>query len=210
MYAVLNIETTALNPDQSHRVCDIAIILVDRHGRIEREWCSRVNPERDPGGQRIVAADDTPGTPSFDRLAGEVAELLAERLIVAHNPPFDTMLLRREYNLLGVDVPLRPELCLSAMALAAQYIPLTGRSSRGFSLAVDVKADVEHSALADARTAASLLTSYLSVAPDPVPWAALLEEVAGLRWPSPPVEAATRTGMPPRAPRVVPRVPEPE
>lgn len=227
MYAVLDVETTGLNPTRSHRVCEIAVIHVDRHGRIEREWCSLINPEQHRGTQRgrgLPQCRDTPPTtaqslpvsdfsraPTFGRLSGEVAKLLVGRLIVTHNPAFDLPALRHEFNLLGVEVPLRPELALSTMALAAQYIPLTGRplhdsyptagasvddAKEGDVKECNVKGnDVEATdglALADARAAAELLTAYLSLTTEPPPWATLLDEVARLRWPSLAVEEAVR------------------
>jgi DNA polymerase-3 subunit epsilon len=186
MYAVVDVETTGLSPTRSQRVCEIAIIHVDRHGRIEREWCSLVNPRRAPSTPLTAAQpliDNEFGrAPTFDRLAGEVTKLLVGRLVVAHNPEFDVLALRHEFNLLGVDVPLRPELGLSAMALAAQYIPLTGRPLLDRYPADDIKAADGDLALANARTATELLTTYLSMTTEPPPWAALLDEVAGLRW----------------------------
>jgi DNA polymerase-3 subunit epsilon len=208
MYAVLDVETTGLNPTRSHRVCEIAVIHVDRHGRIEREWCSLVEPkaERDhavpPTGPQSTADDAAGRAPCFDRLAGKVAKLLVGRLIVAHNPVFDILVLRHEFNLLGIDVPLRPELGLSTIALAAQYIPLTGRPLHHSYAASGVnvdgvkpdgdKTDCGDLALTDARAAAGLLTAYLSISTGPPPWAMLLDEAARLRWPPLPVDSTVQ------------------
>ncbi len=221
MYAVLDVETTGLNPAWSHRVREIAVIQVDRHGRIEREWCGLVNPERNRGARRDRkrAAQSRPDNefsraPTFGRLAGEVANLLVGRLIVAQDLTFDVLSLRREFNLLGVDVPLRPELGLSTMALAAQHIPLTGRplhasgvaaggsvdevKATGDSMEVkaaggdDVSTPTGDLTLSNARAAAELLTAYLSIATEPPPWTTLLDEAARLRWPSLPVDSTVR------------------
>lgn len=213
MYAVLDVETTGLNPTFSHRVCEIAVIHVDRHGRVEREWCSLVNPERTRDGDtpqpaaQPIADNEFSRAPTFDRLAGQVAKLLVGRLIVAHDPAFDVVALRHEFNLLGIEVPLRPELGLSTMALAAQHIPLTGRplyarhptvggSVDGVKTAGDEVDDLKAAggdlALVNARAAAGLLTAYLSMTTEPPPWAALLDEAARQRWPSLAVDPVVR------------------
>lgn len=219
MYAVLDVETTGLNPTLSHRVCEIAVIHVDRHGRVEREWCSLVNPEQTRDGDpppttpQPLADNEFSRAPTFDRLAGQVAKLLVGRLIVAQNPESDLLALRQEFNLLGIEVPLRPELGLSTMALAAQHIPLTGRPLHasypvagdsgddskfdGGKTAGDEVDDLKAAggdlALVNARAAAGLLTAYLSMTTEPPPWAALLDEAARQRWPSLAVDPVVRT-----------------
>ncbi|HEX2418823.1 MAG TPA: hypothetical protein VHJ83_11985, partial [Micromonosporaceae bacterium] len=122
--------------------------------------------------------------PTFDCLAGKVAELLTGRVVAAHNLRFHAMFLRHEYRLIGVHVPVHSDVGLCTMALAAQYIPVTSRSLRDCCVAAGVRLGVWHSALGNARAAAGLLATYLSVAPEPLPWAPLLVAVQQLPWPS--------------------------
>lgn len=191
MYAVVDVETTGLNPGWKHRVAEIAIVLLDRHGRVELEWCSLVNPQRDLGVQDVhgIRAADVRRAPVFDDLAGYVVELLAGRVLVAHNLPFDAMFLQHEYALLGVDVPVRSDLGLCTMRLAPRYLRVTSRSLRDCCLAAGLRLEEWHSALADARAAVGLLTRYLSLASDPPPWAPLLSAATDLRWPYLPSQA---------------------
>jgi DNA polymerase-3 subunit epsilon len=191
VYAVVDVETTGLNPGWKHRVAEIAIVLLDQHGLVELEWCSLVNPQRDLGAQDVhgIRAADVRRAPVFDDLAGHVAELLAGRVLVAHNLPFDAMFLHHEYALLGVDVPVRSDLGLCTMRLAPRYLRVTSRSLRDCCLAAGVRLEGWHSALVDARAATGLLTRYLSLASDPPPWAALLGAATDLRWPYLPSQA---------------------
>jgi len=193
MYAVMDFETTGLNPGWKHRIAEIGIVLVNQHGRVEHEWCSLVNPQRDLGAQHVhgIRAADVRRAPVFGDLACHVAELLAGRVLVAHNLPFDAMFLQHEYTLLGVDVPVGPDLGLCTMRLAPRYLRVTSRSLRDCCLAAGVRLEGWHSALMDARAAAGLLARYLSLAADPPPWIALCSVAAGLRWPYLPRQAVT-------------------
>ncbi|HZX02403.1 exonuclease domain-containing protein, partial [Kribbella sp.] len=51
MYAVIDTETTGLLPSHRHRVIEIAVVLLDARGQVEREWVTWLNPQRDLGPQ---------------------------------------------------------------------------------------------------------------------------------------------------------------
>jgi hypothetical protein len=53
MYAVIDVETTGLRTSWHDRIIELAVVLVDEHGRVRDEWCSLINPDRDLGLQQI-------------------------------------------------------------------------------------------------------------------------------------------------------------
>ena len=53
MYAVIDTETTGLLPSHRHRVIEVAVVLLDARGQVEREWVTLLNPQRDLGPQHI-------------------------------------------------------------------------------------------------------------------------------------------------------------
>ncbi len=172
-YAVIDVETTGLRPSWHDRVVEIAIVQVDAAGAIESEWCTLINPQRDLGPQHIhgITAAEARLAPPFKDLAGAVAERLRGRVLVSHNWAFDSMFLAAEFERLGAGVPLDAETGLCTMALAAQFLPESGRALARCCRLAGVTLTNAHSALHDARAAAGLLAYYLSVTGTPPPWA---------------------------------------
>ena len=88
MYAVIDTETTGLLPSHRHRVIEIAVVLLDARGQVEREWVTLLNPHRDLGPQHIhgiltavaTAAADHPRCEIGMRLSGPVSEEIAATL----------------------------------------------------------------------------------------------------------------------------------
>lgn len=181
-------ETTGFSPKLLDRVAEVAVVQVDPGGVVTGEWASLVNPQRDLGPVRVhgIRAADAAAAPTFDLVAGEVARMLAGRVVVAHNLSFDARFLLAEFARLGVDVPVDAALGLCTMRLAGEYLPGVGRSLRACCEAAGVTVDHHHEALSDARAAAGLLGWYLAAAGSPPPWGALLRQAAGWRWPAVP------------------------
>lgn len=184
MYAVIDLETTGVRPGWRDRVVELAVVQLDPGGRVEREWSTLVNPERDLGPQHVhgIRAADVLDAPVFKEIAGTVRDLLAGRVVVAHNLSFDVMFLRAEYERLGVAVPVHTEDGLCTMRLARRYLPAAGRSLRDCCARAGIRVDRPHQALDDARAAAGLLRYYLGQEAEP-PWLDLLAAAARTPWP---------------------------
>jgi hypothetical protein len=69
--AVIDVETTGLFPWRHDRIVEIAAVVVNEHGMIEREFVSLVNPQRDVGPTRIhgLTAEDVLHAPPFCDIA---------------------------------------------------------------------------------------------------------------------------------------------
>ncbi len=111
--AVVDVETTGLDPQAGDRVCEIAVLRVDP-GEAPRLWVSLVNPERPigAGAQAVngIADDDVADAPLFGTLIAEINAGLDGAVLVAHNVPFDVGFLRAEYRRAGRRFPTVPTL----------------------------------------------------------------------------------------------------
>ena len=89
-FAVIDVETTGLFPG-SHRIAEIAVVHVEPDGTVSNRWETLVNPQRDLGPQHIhgIRAADVLQAPVFGDIAHDVMDLLAGRVLVAHNVRFD-------------------------------------------------------------------------------------------------------------------------
>ncbi|KAA1422955.1 DNA polymerase III subunit epsilon [Mumia zhuanghuii] len=185
MYAVLDTETTGLTPAFHHRVAEVAVVLVDAEGRVEGEWSSLINPERDLGPQRIhgIRAVDAVRAPRFGEVAGHLVELFRGRTLVAHNLPFDLTFLTAEFDRLGLTFPVTHDLGLCTMTLSTDLLPGSGRSLGECCAAAGVTLDGWHAAAADTRATAGLLAHYLRVVGTPVPWQDVIDRSHALAWP---------------------------
>ncbi len=160
--AVIDVETTGLNPYRYDRIVEVAIVLLDPSKGITLTADSLVNPERDIGPSSIhgVTATDVVDAPAFGDIAAHIADVLRPVGVLAgHNLRFDISFLSAEYRRIGVDMPIYATLDTMALAgggtLSAccckHGIPFQGQS---------------HAALDDARTTAMLLLRLLSQCPD--------------------------------------------
>lgn len=191
-YAIIDVETTGLHPGHHHRVIELAIVQVDSDGAVAGEWCSLVNPQRDLGPQGIhgITAAEVRRAPVFAELAGDIAERLAGRVLVAHNLSFDSRFLQAEFQRAGVDIDVSYRSGLCTMHLATTFLPQASRSLAACSRAAAIPLEHAHSALHDAYAAAGLMTFYLQTAGCPPPWHQRLVEAARISWPALPTGIA--------------------
>lgn len=176
--AVVDVETTGLNPYRHDRIVELAAVVIDEDGAVIRELATLVNPERDMGPSRIhgLTAKDVLEAPRFRDIAGPLIEVLDGCVAVAgHNIRFDLSFLTAEFDRLGYPFPDCPNLCTMQLAGGGNLV----RACSDFGIAFYGEA---HSALYDARAAAQLLTILLRDAPrlstrvfasPPIPWCAI-------------------------------------
>ena len=178
-FAVIDLETTGLNPYRHDRIVEIAALLVSNDGSVVREFTSIVNPERDVGPTHVhgLSAADVLQAPLFSEVATPLLELLRPSVaLVAHNARFDLSFLNLEFRRLGVELPQCE--VVDTMRLSGGGALAACCGSRGIE--IEGKA---HSAAHDALATARLLFALLQESPSlgtsfrslrPVSWPVLL------------------------------------
>ena len=175
--AVIDVETTGLNPYRYDRVIELAALVMGLDGEIVREFATLLNPERDIGPTSIhgLTASEVISAPRF----GEVAALLVETVkdcvaLAGHNVRFDYSFLSAEFGRLGHAIPDCPTLC--TMRLAGGGTLSSCCDDYGI-----VFQGNKHAALYDARAAAKLLAALLRDAPRE---ASKIGHLSPITWPA--------------------------
>ncbi len=157
-FLVVDTETNGLGGD-SCELTEIGAVLVGG-GELHDRWSSLVHtvmPLR-RGIQRFtgISQEMVDSAPEADVVLPKLAHRLENRVMVAHNAPFDRRVLRQAFARCGLEWPNPPVICTAA--LARTMLPLQ-RERRLTALADALGIDVRlaHRALADAETCARVL-----------------------------------------------------
>ncbi|MCF6526303.1 DEDDh family exonuclease [Streptomyces sp. JJ36] len=162
-YAVVDVETTGLGRDD--RIVSAAVYRLDARGDVEDHWYSPVNPQRDPGPTWIhgLTSAELADAPLFPEVAGEFAERLAGRVLVAHNALFDWSMIAREYARADRTPPVRERLCTIVLAKELR-LPLPNHKLETLAAHYGVVPQRAHHALDDARVLAEAFRPSLHLA----------------------------------------------
>ena len=159
--AVIDVETTGLNPYRHDRIVELAALVISLDGWVRREFVTLVNPERDIGPSRVhgLSTRDILAAPRFSEIAGALVEVLDGCVaLAAHNVRFDHSFLTAEFARLGHPFPDGPTLCTMQLAGGGSL----SCACSDYGIAVEGEA---HAACHDARATAQLLATLLKDAP---------------------------------------------
>jgi DNA polymerase-3 subunit epsilon len=165
MYAIVDVETTGLNP-KTEKITEIAIFLHDGR-KVTHEFTTLINPEKkipyritQMTGITNKMVEDAP---RFCDVAREILELTEGRTLVGHHIAFDYSFLRNEYSSLGYDFR-REKLC--TVRMSRKLIP--HRRSYGLGNLcrdLDIVNPCRHRAAGDAIATAQLFEFLVSIEP---------------------------------------------
>jgi DNA polymerase-3 subunit epsilon len=173
--AVVDVETTGINPYRHNRIVELAVVVMKPDGTVVREFVTLVNPDRDMGPTRIhgLTSTDVIAAPRFSDIIGQLIQILGDCVVIAgHNVRFDHSFMSVEFERAGYTFPDAPTLCTMQLAGGGSL----GSVCSDYGIEFDGDA---HSAQHDARATAGLLATLLADAPhltseisclSPIPW----------------------------------------
>jgi DNA polymerase-3 subunit epsilon len=157
-FLVIDTETNGLSGDQCE-LTEVGTVLVGG-GELHERFSSvvRTNMPLRRGIQRFTGitqamVDDAP---PVDSVLPDVAVQLNDRVMVAHNAPFDRRVLQQAFERIGLEWPNPPVICTAQ--LARQLLPLQRhRGLKTLAEALSIEVEQSHRALPDAETCARVL-----------------------------------------------------
>jgi DNA polymerase-3 subunit epsilon len=158
---VLDTETTGLDPEDGHRIVEIAAVELLNHLPTGRVWHQYINPERPmpPEAQQIHGLDDRflSDKPPFAAVVDAFLGFVAEARLVIHNAAFDMRFLNAELRRSGRSL-LPAERALDTLAMARARFPGSPASLDALCrrFGVDNSAREKHGALLDCELLAEV------------------------------------------------------
>ena len=195
-FAVLDVETTGLSPEEE-RIIEVGVVILDPRGVELGSFSTLVDPDRHPGPTHVhgISGEMLEGAPTFTSIQPFLAHQLSGRVVVGHNVDgFDLAFLRAECrraggeSLVPGDVPT-----VDTWQVAQRHLgSVCGAGLADCCTHFGLRWDDHHHALGDARITASLLASMRAeVGDDTLQLAAVLDRARGSEWPG-------RSGVRPR------------
>ena len=161
LYAIVDIETTG-GQAADNGITEIAVVIHDGN-KVLNFYESLVNPHVPIPYfiQRLTGIDNgmVANAPSFEEIAGQVFELLQDKVFVAHNVNFDYSFVKHHLKNAGYDLDSK-KLC--TVRLARKVLPgLNGYSLGKLTQRLGINHGKHHRAGGDALATADLLAIIL-------------------------------------------------
>jgi len=182
-WVVVDVETSGFSPGHA-RVLSIAALALDQDGNVEHSVVSLLNPGVDPGPTHVhgLTADMLEDQPSFADIAGDVAELMHGRTLVAHNAGFDYSFLVAEAELAGTALPVDKVMCTVELSRRLD-LGLDNLRLETLARHWDIPQIKAHDAFDDALVLSRVLIPALQRARDRDVWLPV-RPVSRRRWPN--------------------------
>lgn len=101
----LDTETTGLNPNQGHRIIEIAAIEIQNRQQTNNRFHAYLNPERDidPAAQEVhgISMEFLQDKPFFIDISEEFLSFIGDAEVIIHNAPFDVGFINMELGKIG-------------------------------------------------------------------------------------------------------------
>ena len=163
---VLDTETTGLDPDQGHRIVEVAGLELVNHLPTGRTFHSYLNPERDVPEEAFrvhgLSAEFLADYPVFAEVVEPLLEFLGNSPLVIHNAAFDMRFLAAELARHGRE-PLPAGRAVDTLVLAQRRFPGSPNSLDALCrrFAVDNSGRKLHGALLDCELLAEVYLRLL-------------------------------------------------
>lgn len=145
---------------KKHSACSVALVMV-QNNQIVGEYYSLIKPETDFHWRNIqvhgIRPEDVADAPSFPEVWQEIKKYFqAQRLIVAHNAPFDTSILRGCLDYYDLEQPHYLSLC-TVRTSRKLYPSFANHKLNTVCAELGIVLDNHHNALADSLACAQIL-----------------------------------------------------
>ena len=101
----LDTETTRLDPNQGHRIIEIAAIEIQNRQQTNNRFHAYLNPERDidPAAQEVhgISMEFLQDKPFFIDISEEFLSFIGDAEVIIHNAPFDVGFINMELGKIG-------------------------------------------------------------------------------------------------------------
>ncbi|MDO5723923.1 MAG: 3'-5' exonuclease [Flaviflexus sp.] len=161
MYAVVDVETTGLDP-VSDRIIDIGVIIADNNAQPVEHYTTRINPLRPVDATFIhgLTDADLADSPTFEDIVQELADLLNGNILVAHNASFDAKFLRAAFERAGYTAIIDSHTSVCTMDQSRIYLPEGSHKLLACVERAGVPSRPAHRGLADTQCALELFQHY--------------------------------------------------
>ncbi len=154
-FVAIDFETTGIVANKN-RVIEVGLVKFDNQFQIVDEYESLINPGRDVGRTDIhgIMPSQLVDAPTFSGICQDICEFIDGSILIAHNKSFDLSFLRRELELIGVEMIDLDALC--TMELMRSAFPSAPRKLSDCCEYLSIEVENAHQALSDARMAAKI------------------------------------------------------
>jgi DNA polymerase-3 subunit epsilon len=161
-FTVVDVETTGLDPNGGHRICEVALLRY-RLGRVADTFESLVNPQRpiSAGASVVNRLTDwhVADAPVFGQVAERVRLAMEDSVLVAHNAAFDLGFLAAEWRRLSWSPRLG--FTVDTLRLARSRYAFRRNSLSDLARSLGVRSDIVHRAMGDVWTTARVFERML-------------------------------------------------
>lgn len=157
---VIDTETTGLDPNDGHRIVEVAVIELINHLPTGKFFHCYINPERDMPEAALaihgLTSEFLATHPPFAKIASEFLEFLGSDPLVIHNAEFDLAFLNaelRRMDLPPLAMPFTDTLQIARRRFPGQAVNLDSLCRR---FAIDLSAREKHGARIDGELLAAV------------------------------------------------------
>jgi DNA polymerase III epsilon subunit family exonuclease len=160
--AFLDVETTGLWAARNDKVCEIAILRLDKNGIFE--WQTLINPgiPIPPviSGINGITDDMVQDAPLFSAVTDKILDLIEDAVVVCHNAPFDLGFLEAEFSACRMTFPRGP--VLDTLAIARRHFSFPSNALSNIADHLNIPVTAKHRALADVNTTYRIFDHFCS------------------------------------------------
>jgi len=149
----LDVETTGLSPQTGDRICEIAVLRIEKSGKVLR-WHTLINPLRpiSPGAQFVnkITEEMICAAPEFKQVAKKVLKLIEGSSVVCHNACFDLSFLAMELAFCNMELPNLS--VIDTLRISRQHFCFPSNSLCNIARSLNIENKLKHRAMADVNT----------------------------------------------------------